>query len=77
VFVQELKGGLNNIANAIDANRQGKWLEKLSKIVWGMQGFEMRDLNLIFNEIHKNELDVRAFIVKPKEIHKMDISDPT
>ena len=37
----------------------------------------MRDLNLIFNEIHKNELDVRAFIVKPKEIHKMDISDPT
>jgi len=36
----ELKGGLKDIANAIDANCQGKWLEKL-QIVWRMQGFNM------------------------------------
>ena len=41
VFVQELKGGLEDIVDAIEANRQGKWLEKLSEIRWGMNGFEM------------------------------------
>jgi len=28
VLVQELKGGLKDINNAIDTNRRGKWLEK-------------------------------------------------
>ena len=41
VLVQELKGGLKDIANAINAYQQGKWHEKLLKIVWGMQEFEM------------------------------------
>jgi len=33
----------------------------------------MGDLNLIFNELYKNELDARAFIVKSKKIQKMDV----
>ena len=74
VLVQEIKGELKNIANAIDANRQEKWLEKLSEIMWGMQGFEMGGgLNLDFTELYKNELDAKAFIVKPQEIQKMDV----
>ena len=38
-----------------------------------MQGFKMGDLNLVFNEIYKNELDARAFMVKPKEIQRTDV----
>ena len=38
-----------------------------------MQDFEMGDLNLVFNELYKNDLDARAFKVKPKEIQKMDL----
>ena len=45
VLVQELKGGLKDITNAIDTNRQGKWLEKLPKIVKGMKEFDIWDLN--------------------------------
>ena len=68
MLVQELKRGLDNIASAIDANQQVKWLEKLSEIVWGMRGFDIGDLNLVFDELYKNELNVRVFIVEPKEI---------
>ena len=68
MLLKELKGGLDNIANVIDTNRQGKWLVKLSEIVLSMQGFNMGDLNLVFDELYKNELNARIFIVKPKEI---------
>ena len=34
-------------------------------LIWG--------LNLVFNELYENELDARAFIVKPNEIQKMDV----
>ena len=44
VFVQELRVGMKNIVDAIEACRQGKWLENLPKIVWSMKGFEMREL---------------------------------
>ena len=38
-----------------------------------MQGFEVGDLNLVINELYKNELDARDFILKPKETQKMDV----
>ena len=41
--------------------------------MWGMQEFVMGDLSLVLTEVYKNELDVKAFIVKPQEIRKMDV----
>ena len=62
MLLQELKGGLKDIANAIDTNWQSKWLEKLLEIMWGHEKIWDGDLNLVFAELYKNKLDVKAFI---------------
>ena len=40
------------------------------EIVWGMDGFEMEDLDVVFTELYKNEIDAKTFIVKPKEMQR-------
>lgn len=40
-----------------------------------MKGFDQRDINLVFNELYKNELDAKAFIVKPQKVQKDEVVD--
>lgn len=40
-----------------------------------MNGFDQRDLNLVFNDLYKNELDAKTFIIKSQEVQKNEVVD--
>ena len=69
-FVDKLVGGLDRatdkVDNAILASRQGNWFEKLSAAVFGIDGFDLYDLNKAFDVLYKEKIKTQAFIIKRK-----------
>ncbi|ONK77885.1 uncharacterized protein A4U43_C02F11880 [Asparagus officinalis] len=64
---------MGKVATAIVGLKERTWVEVLADKVFGFQDISIDDLELVFNEYYKNEVEAKAFMVLPEPIQRKRI----
>ncbi|ONK58461.1 uncharacterized protein A4U43_C09F13290 [Asparagus officinalis] len=64
---------MGKVAIAITGLKERTWVEVLADKVFGFQDISIDDLELVFDEYYKNEVEAKAFMVLPEPIQRKRI----
>ncbi|XP_020253967.1 uncharacterized protein LOC109831037 [Asparagus officinalis] len=73
IIGEKLVEEMGKVATAIVGLKERTWVEVLADKVFGFQDISIDDLELVFNEYYKNEVEAKAFMVLPEPIQRKRI----
>ncbi|XP_020243600.1 uncharacterized protein LOC109821858 [Asparagus officinalis] len=73
IIGEKLVEEMGKVATAIVGLKERTWVEVLADKVFGFQDISIDNLELVFNEYYKNEVEAKAFMVLPEPIQRRRI----